>query len=135
MFCLFRGLFAIFACFFEFYALNTKNLRIICEPPQADRPLDEVECIIPDIAGQSRGKSMPAHKFAPTSTYYLPISLFCQTISGEYVDMDIENQWLEVQEVLGAEFCKIYANIKRAELEEYQREISPWERNHLLLQT
>ena len=61
-----------------------------------DRPLDEVECIIPDIAGQSRGKSMPAHKFAPTSTYYLPISLFYQTISGEYVDMDIENQWLEV---------------------------------------
>ncbi len=49
--------------------------------------------------------------------------------------MDIENQWLEVQEVLGTEFCKIYANIKRAELEEYQREISPWERNHLLLQT
>jgi glutamine synthetase len=57
--------------------------------------VEEVEIIIPDIVGTSRGKAMLAQKFEPTSTYFLPISLFYQTISGEYVEMDIENQWLE----------------------------------------
>jgi len=57
--------------------------------------VDEVEIIIPDIAGTSRGKAMPAYKFKPDEAFFLPISLFYQTISGEYVDMEIENQWLE----------------------------------------
>ena len=49
----------------------------------------------------SRGKTMPAHKFSPTGTTFLPVSLFYQTISGEYVDMDdIENQWTEKDIVL-----------------------------------
>jgi glutamine synthetase len=39
----------------------------------------------------------------------------------------------ELREVLGEEFCKLYYDIKIAENEEYQREISPWEREHLLL--
>ena len=62
--------------------------------------LDEVAAIIPDIAGMSRGKAMPAYKFQPDGTFFLPISLFYQTISGEYVDMEIENQWLEKDIVL-----------------------------------
>jgi glutamine synthetase len=41
----------------------------------------------------------------------------------------------EIQDILGRDFCQLYINIKRAELEEYQREISPWERQHLLLNT
>lgn len=64
------------------------------------RSLEEVECIIPDLAGTSRGKAMPSYKFRPDETFFLPISLFYQTISGEYVDMDIENQWLERDVVL-----------------------------------
>ncbi|GLQ35462.1 glutamine synthetase [Amylibacter marinus] len=64
------------------------------------RNLDEVECIIPDLAGMSRGKAMPHYKFSPKQTFFLPISLFYQTISGEYVDMDIENQWMEKDIVL-----------------------------------
>jgi glutamine synthetase len=44
---------------------------------------------------------MPAHKFSSTGTTFLPVSLFYQTISGEYVDMDdIENQWTEKDIVL-----------------------------------
>ena len=39
----------------------------------------------------------------------------------------------ELQEVLGEEFCTLFCHIKNAELLEYQREISPWEREHLLL--
>ncbi len=59
------------------------------------RDLDEVEVIVSDIAGTSRGKAMPAYKFKPDEAFFLPISLFYQTISGAYVDMDIENQWFE----------------------------------------
>lgn len=60
-----------------------------------DRRIEEVECIIPDLAGTSRGKSMPAYKFKPEEHFFLPVSLFYQTISGEFVEMDIENQWVE----------------------------------------
>ena len=68
---------------------------------QAGRRIEEVECIIPDLAGMSRGKSMPIYKFAPDMTIFLPISLFYQTITGEYVDLDaIENQWTEQDVVL-----------------------------------
>lgn len=58
-------------------------------------PVEEVEIIIPDIPGTSRGKAMLASKFNPSNSYYLPESVFYQTISGEYVDMEIENQWAE----------------------------------------
>lgn len=64
------------------------------------KSIDEVECIIPDLVGTSRGKAMPAYKFNPEETFFLPISLFYQTISGEFVDMDIENQWLETDILL-----------------------------------
>lgn len=64
------------------------------------RRLEEVECIIPDLAGTARGKAMPSYKFKPDGNFFLPITLFYQTISGEYVDMDIENQWLEKDIVL-----------------------------------
>ncbi|MEP3296681.1 MAG: glutamine synthetase family protein [Pseudoruegeria sp.] len=64
------------------------------------RRLEEIECIIPDLAGTSRGKAMPSYKFKPDAEFYLPISLFYQTISGEYVNMEIENQWLERDVVL-----------------------------------
>lgn len=65
-----------------------------------DRRLEEVECIIPDLAGMSRGKAMPSHKFHPDQKYFLPVSLFYQTISGEWVDMEIRNQWREQDVVL-----------------------------------
>ena len=40
---------------------------------------------------------------------------------------------VELWDVLGTEFCQLFLGLKRAENEEYQREISPWERRHLLL--
>ena len=64
------------------------------------RRLEEIECIIPDFVGTSRGKAMPSYKFKPQLEIALPISIFYQTISGEYVEMDIENQWLEFDVVL-----------------------------------
>ncbi len=52
----------------------------------AGRRLDEVECIIGDIAGVARGKAMPASKFAKQPTFFLPNSIFLQTITGEWAD-------------------------------------------------
>ena len=51
-----------------------------------DRRVDEVECVIGDIAGVARGKAMPAAKFATQTNYYLPNSIFLQTITGEWAD-------------------------------------------------
>jgi glutamine synthetase len=53
------------------------------------RRLDEVECIIADIAGVARGKAMPASKFARQSHFYLPNSIFLQTITGEWAESPI----------------------------------------------
>ncbi len=52
----------------------------------ADRRIDEVECIIGDIAGVARGKAMPAAKFAHQTNYFLPNSIFLQTITGDWAD-------------------------------------------------
>ena len=50
------------------------------------RRVDEVECVIGDIAGVARGKAMPAAKFATQTNYFLPNSIFLQTITGEWAD-------------------------------------------------
>ncbi len=52
------------------------------------RLVEEVECVIGDFAGIARGKAMPASKFLTTETSFLPISIFYQTITGEYVAYD-----------------------------------------------
>lgn len=52
------------------------------------RRLDEVECIVSDIAGVARGKAMPASKFAKQSHFYLPNSIFQQTITGDWADIE-----------------------------------------------
>jgi glutamine synthetase len=51
-----------------------------------NRKVDEVECIIGDIAGVARGKAMPAAKFGKQTNYFLPNSIFLQTITGEWAD-------------------------------------------------
>ena len=52
----------------------------------AGRRVDEVECVTGDIAGVARGKAMPAAKFAHQANYFLPNSIFLQTITGEWAD-------------------------------------------------
>ena len=50
------------------------------------RKLDEVECIVADLSGIARGKAMPALKFAKQKHFYLPNSIFLQSINGDWVD-------------------------------------------------
>ena len=52
----------------------------------AGRRLDEVECILADIAGVARGKAMPASKFLKQPSFFLPNSIFLQTITGDWAD-------------------------------------------------
>lgn len=61
--------------------------------------LDEVECIVPDLSGIARGKAMPATKFAKQSHFYLPNSIFLQTITGDWSDPEGE-QYTEPDMVL-----------------------------------
>lgn len=78
-----------------------KKLPLPFQAYRADSRIDEVECIIPDLVGQSRGKAMPFHKFDPDGRYHLPISLFYQTITGEWVDIEaIDQQWTETDIIL-----------------------------------
>ncbi len=46
----------------------------------------EVECVVCDLAGVARGKAMPGPKFARQSHFYLPNSIFFQTITGDWAD-------------------------------------------------
>ena len=39
----------------------------------------------------------------------------------------------ELHAVLGSEFCRVYSIVKRAEYDEFLQVISPWEREHLLM--
>jgi len=71
----------------------------------AGKRVDDVECIIADIAGIARGKAMPAKKFARSEQLYLPSSIFFQTITGDYADIDgYENQWTEADLVLKPDY-------------------------------
>jgi glutamine synthetase len=47
--------------------------------------------------------------------------------------LDLFDQGPEVVDVLGMDFCSVYKAIKRDEVETFLRVISPWERDHLLL--
>ncbi|MEZ5500188.1 MAG: glutamine synthetase family protein [Steroidobacteraceae bacterium] len=49
-----------------------------------DHGIQEVEGIVPDMAGIARGKVMPAEKFADDQGMRLPESIFLQTVTGDY---------------------------------------------------
>ncbi|MCK0197033.1 glutamine synthetase family protein [Ancylobacter sp. 6x-1] len=54
----------------------------------AARGITEIECVVPDLAGVARGKIMPVSKFLSGPVMNLPLSVFFQTISGEYPPYD-----------------------------------------------
>ena len=58
-----------------------------------EKQITEVECMIPDLAGVARGKILPVRKFLDGLTrdsHHLPESIFIQTITGEYPDLEDE---------------------------------------------
>jgi glutamine synthetase len=67
------------------------------------RRLDEVECIVPDISGIARGKAMPAPKFEKQTHFYLPDSIFLQTITGDWAE-NVGEAFTEPDMVLRPDF-------------------------------
>ncbi len=66
--------------------------------------VEEVECIVSDMAGVSRGKAMPAAKFADSSRMYLPDSVFFQTVSGGWAAFEGEERFTDPDMVLTPDF-------------------------------
>lgn len=52
------------------------------------RGIEDIECIVPDLAGVARGKMMPTEKFFGSPVMTMPASIFAQTISGDYPEDD-----------------------------------------------
>ncbi len=50
------------------------------------RRVTEVECLIPDLTGNARGKIIPAAKFLEEGGMRLPESIFLQTVTGDWPD-------------------------------------------------
>jgi glutamine synthetase len=48
--------------------------------------ISEVECLVPDLTGNARGKFIPAHQFLSHGEPRLPESILVQTVTGEYSD-------------------------------------------------
>jgi len=72
------------------------------------RRLDEVECVVADLSGIARGKAMPAAKFATQTQFYLPNSIFQQTITGDWAD-DGDAAFTEPDMVLRPDFSAVRA--------------------------
>lgn len=51
--------------------------------------ISEVECLVPDMTGNARGKFIPAHQFLSAGEPRLPESIMIQSVTGEYSD----NHW------------------------------------------
>ena len=69
------------------------------------RRLDEVECLIADLSGIARGKAMPASKFATQDQFYLPNSIFYQTITGGWAEDTQAVGYTEPDMVLKPDFA------------------------------
>ena len=68
-----------------------------------DHGIQEVEAIIPDLAGVARGKVVPAQKYVEEEGMRLPESIFLQTVTGEYPEDDSAISPSEIDIVLKAD--------------------------------
>lgn len=55
-------------------------------PWLAKQSIEEIECVVPDLAGVARGKIMPVRKFLGAPQMNLPLAVFYQTITGDFPD-------------------------------------------------
>jgi len=53
--------------------------------------IEDIEVIVPDMAGAARGKMLPAEKFLEQPAMRLPESVFVQTVTGEYLHEPLIN--------------------------------------------
>ena len=70
-----------------------------------DRKPEEVECLIADLPGIARGKAMPAAKFATQKRFFLPNSIFFQTITGDWSEAAGPEGFTEPDMILTPDFA------------------------------
>src|SRR5436190_23939164 len=51
-----------------------------------ERRITEVECLVPDMTGNARGKIVPATKYSHDFGTRLPEGIFVTTVTGDYPD-------------------------------------------------
>ncbi|MCH2075594.1 MAG: glutamine synthetase family protein [Rhodobacteraceae bacterium] len=81
-----------------------KNCPEVTQNYLRDNRLDEVECIIADLPGIARGKAVPALKFDRQSQFYLPNSIYFQTITGGWGEAAGEEGFTEPDMILKPDF-------------------------------
>jgi glutamine synthetase len=77
-----------------------KNLPPAAQAYLDGKRLDEVECIVSDLPGIARGKAVPASKFARQSQFFLPNSIYFQTITGGWGEAAGEGGFTEPDMIL-----------------------------------
>ena len=53
-----------------------------------EHQITEIECLIPDMAGQARGKIVPRHKYDPAAGLRLPEAVHMMSVTGDYPEED-----------------------------------------------
>lgn len=69
------------------------------------RRIEEVECIVADIAGMARGKTMPASKFGLGQRMFMPESIYYQTITGDWAEWRGSSWVTEPDHVMTPDFA------------------------------
>jgi glutamine synthetase len=69
-----------------------------------DRPPEEIECIVSDLPGIARGKAMPAGKFARQARFFLPRTIFHQTITGGWATVPVPEHATEPDMILTPDY-------------------------------
>lgn len=118
---------------------RTTGLRVPISDPAARRVENRIAgmdcnpylCIAASLACGYLGMM---HKIKPSAQYHGDAYLAEDAIpQGLYAALDLFDAAADVHDVLGPDFARVYSIVKRAEYNEFLQVISPWEREHLLL--
>ena len=78
----------------------TKSIPEAAQVYLEQNRLDEVECVIGDLPGIARGKTVPAGKWEKQAHFHLPNSIFFQTITGDWGEAAGPDGFLEPDMIL-----------------------------------
>jgi glutamine synthetase len=74
--------------YFESPCMDTQDTAQRINRWLDDNRITEIECLIPDMAGQARGKIVPRHKYDPAAGLRLPEAVHMMSVTGDYPEED-----------------------------------------------